>query len=307
MLVQPAVAVSANGSIAVASTVGFVGIPGWNIAPIIVSHDGGSTWLAPDAYTPPLDEGGEGGIVIPLGLASTPSGNHLWAVGQSVQTSTVWLSNDFGRTWDARINNIDINTIYFQVATSADGDVVAVVQTVVDVAFSNSTPAILVSKDSGATWTRAVPGGDVPCKYNDVAMSADGQTVLVACGSVFGGLVEKPGFLYLSRDSGASWVAVAFNATWSEVTMTADASHFAAAVYDDGTSGMGGVYLSTDGVTWAPSPATALPTASSWAAISYARDGSLLAAAESFGYVWLSHDHGASWAHAVLLAKGVLG
>lgn len=137
---------------------------------------------------------------------------------------------------------------------------------------------------AGGIWTLTT----APYNYwFPVAISADGNTLIAASDS---------GLIYVSRNSGATWMAAtnAPSAYWVCVCISADGSKMAAGV-DGGT-----IYTSQNyGVTWRR---TAAPT-NYWESIACSADGSKLAAAafsdglnnQAPGQIHLSRNSGGTW------------
>ena len=82
---------------------------------------------------------------------------------------------------------------------------------------------VLLSSDSGASWTKADMNGVNPI-WSSIASSADGTKLVVSAYS-WG---YAPG-LYLSNNSGASWVPAAnTNRIWQGVASSSDGTKLAA-------------------------------------------------------------------------------
>jgi hypothetical protein len=175
---------------------------------------------------------------------------------------------------------------------STDGSkLVAVGQT-----FSTNQTAngvVLISSDSGSTWTRAsVPG---QCVWSSVAGSEDAtKLVVVAIDTVSGLAYSANGPIYTSSDSGATWIQASAptNNSWSAVSSSADGTKLAAATWN------GTIYVSVNsGLTWMQ---TTAPT-NQWAALASSRDGTNLAAAAQSdiygngGLIYISKDSGTTW------------
>ncbi|WAC73808.1 hypothetical protein OU995_03460 [Roseateles sp. SL47] len=132
--------------------------------------------------------------------------------------------------------------------------------------------------------TRGLPGGmaltwaseSLPGSWSGVAMSSD-ATRQVA--------VSSAGNVYVSTDSGGSWILRKTGPALSAVASSSDGLKLAAC------SNGGPIYLSTDGgVNWVDDG-----SARAWAAIASSADGTRLVAAAYLDGIYTSSDSGASW------------
>jgi photosystem II stability/assembly factor-like uncharacterized protein len=253
-------------------------------AVVSASKDQGVTW-----YLPRNLNISQIGTQFTTGVACT--GSRMWA--SSYFNGVIRRSDTAGDVWWDNLRT----GIYSLSSVEASWDGSTVVTTVVSSTFTRT--AIGLSNNTGAYWSSVYPDGstDSSTAYTDVAISANGQTILVCAG---GGAYEavqpglQPDYLYLSKDKGRTWTRAGQMAAWQAVSMNSNATRFAAAAYN------GAIYLSTDGLTWRQAPDPRLPTASPWFDIKYSRDGSVLIATQNPGYVWFSYDGGATWASKLL-------
>lgn len=139
---------------------------------------------------------------------------------------------------------------------------------------------IYVSKDSGATWQSRGPAGH----WGAVALSGDGKTLIAAQyaadfanAHAANPVLDTPGHIYLSKDSGSTWRSSGPAGFWSGVASSSDGSTLVAAQYSNVT-GSGQLYVSTDaGSTWIPSPTPV----GNFYGVASSSDGMQLCAAQS--------------------------
>lgn len=154
---------------------------------LYTSADSGVTWIAPPSA-----------MFSGYSLASSADGSKLVVgAGNSINTS-----KDFGMTWTiSMVGGADA------VASSADGTKL----------FACNPFKLYTSADSGATWT-TLPGVGGSIK---VVSSADGTTLLVLGSSSYTGDKTTATTIYISKDSGNSWVSRPFSEA-SAVALTSD-------------------------------------------------------------------------------------
>jgi hypothetical protein len=279
------VACSADGSVIVAGSFG---------GPICVSTNWGSTWQT----NSPDEEWNS--------VASSADGTKLVGVCTYTEEtngygdSTIFTSSDSGVTWTAQNWTTDTNHFinWVCVASSADGTKLLALATP-EGGFSSSDPAsanigIYLSTDSGVTWQ--LSGAQIPTNsWEAVASSADGSTLAAAGFYVDFALDEDIQSIYVSRDSGATWVpGNAPNVNWNSIAMSADGSKMVAVTR---APAGGQIYTSADyGATWTlQSNAPSQP--SGWDAVASSADGTKLVAggADSNGRIYTSPDSGVTW------------
>ncbi len=140
----------------------------------------------------------------------------------------LYVSTDSGVTWTSKLAAWDG---WGEVAMSADGMKIACCTT----ADYGGGYCVHISKDGGETFDYRL---GLPISYGDIAMSADGARI-AAC--AYGGQI------WISADTGATWIARESARNWRAIAMSADGTKLAAHDLN------GYVYFSTDsGVTWTP-------------------------------------------------------
>lgn len=136
---------------------------------------------------------------------------------------------------------------------------------------------LLTSSDCGVTWTQRREGE----WWYGVASSADGvRMVAVAGGS----------YIYISKDSGATWTAHLTDKRrdWAGVASSADGMKLVAG------ANVGHAFTSSDGgETWTEQPASC---ETNWCCIASSADGNTLATCGPGGRIWISKDAGVQWA-----------
>ena len=192
-----------------------------------------------------------------VGVASSSDGTKLVAV---VTGGRIYTSTDSGATWTPResVRNWEA------VASSSNGtNLVAVV----------SGGQIYTSTDSGVNWTPR----DTNRLWSAVASSSDGTRLAAT---------DSGGHIYTSTDSGANWTLRNGIENWSGIAMTADGLRiFAVGQYSL-------IYTNTtsDYVNW-----TTLESSRFWRAITCSASGSVLAAVEGGGQIYVSVNSGLTW------------
>ena len=197
-------------------------------------------------------------------VASSRDGTKLVAVGGGyIHTST-----DSGATWRKR-GTWDFWT---SVASSGDGTRLVATSRVNLADFHEGNGRILVSTDSGVSWTRA---NISQWNWLSVASSSDGSK-LVVVGS---------GVVNTSTNSGATWTQGNWQEDWTSVASSADGTKLVA------VANGGYIYTSTNsGATW-----TQRGVSDSWVSVASSADGSKLVAVVNGGYIFASADSGATW------------
>jgi prepilin-type N-terminal cleavage/methylation domain-containing protein len=166
---------------------------------VYTSTDAGVTWV----------ERGPSGR---LGdIAGSSDGTKLITFSQGGATRYIYVSSDSGVSWTTTAASCGGQCQLSAVAVSADGSIMAVIH-----GNGPNSGRLWTSSDTGATWTERVTGGP---PFTDVAMSADGQTILIA--PVGGYQIRKSingGASFSSAAGlGASYWAVSCNTTCSGV------------------------------------------------------------------------------------------
>jgi hypothetical protein len=263
-------------------------------------------------------------------VASSADGNKLAAASVSLLGNfdpfgfngdgLIYVSDDAGVTW--RPTSAPSGD-WACIASSADGSTL-----LAGVAWG----PLYASSDSGWTWSAAdVPGSS---NWRAVAVSADGYREIATAGGGFSRLVLSFPYsgpwktsrapvgiwnadvsssdgsklvavsangIFVSTDSGASWVQWALADGWSSIAASADATKLVAAAWvATGTPGEF-IYRSTDsGMSWVPTTAPR----NLWTGIASSEDGTRLVAVATAnaspgpaetGLVYTSADSGATW------------
>jgi hypothetical protein len=139
------------------------------------------------------------------GISYAPDGDLLMLVSRSNQTLTA--STDNGANWSGVSNGPNVGD-YYGMALADD-----------DIALLAGANAITVSTNGGAAWSSA--SATTPTRWNTVAVSHDGQTILA------GGVDGK---LSLSTDGGTTWEEqdTPGGDQWNSVSVSGDGTRLAA-------------------------------------------------------------------------------
>ena len=218
------------------------------------------------------------------GVASSSDGGKLVA---GINGGYLYTSTDYGLTWSQRTNAGSGS--WSSVAISSDGSKL--------VAGNNIYSGYLyTSTDYGVTWIRQTNAGSG--YWSCVASSSDGSKLVAG---------KSGDYLYTSTDYGVTWIRQtnAGSGYWSRVASSSDGSKLVTTTGQSGT-----LYSSLDyGVTWITYGAgywvqlTNAPTGQ-WSSVASSSDGSKLFAGqrsdvtgnENSGYLFISIDHGVTWA-----------
>ena len=174
-------------------------------------------------------------------------------------------------------------------ASNADGSVLA----------AGALPGpLLVSRDSGATWTA---GAGLPnASWISIDISASG-TAMVA--------VSYAGSMYRSTDSGQNWTQIdaSFNTgglNYESVSIADDGLHIVAVDQAiTGVANSGSVYVSDNGgTTW--TVATGYPAGGFWRAIDSSATGQVVVAADHNGGTFSSNDYGHTFTPLAVTVNG---
>ena len=210
---------------------------------IYASSDFGVTWrqtTAPRKNWVSVAASADG---FKLVAAATPS----WADYSYSGNGAIYRSSDGGATW----TKTSAPTNFWQaVASSADGT--KLVAGFAPQGTSNlqgyiGEGAIYISLDSGETWLHSTAPSNF---WTSVASSADGTKLVATATPYFDGNLQSgagEGAVYISRDSGATWMRSAGPTSygWKSVASSAEGTSLMAA------SGDGGIYISTNsGMSW---------------------------------------------------------
>jgi len=152
------------------------------------------------------------------------------------------------------------------VAFSADGR---------RLAAGNNVGKILVSTNSGATWSSS---NSLGYYINSLASSADGLTLLTASSSI--------GRSYTSSNGGQAWMSnsVPNNGFWLAAAVSADGTRLAIAGSTAASGNGRWIYSSSDsGATWISNDVPRV----GWQSLATSADGNLLFAASADGGIWI--------------------
>src|ERR1035437_1757416 len=222
---------------------------------------------------------------------SSADGMRLIASGNF---GAIYLSTNYGAAWFVA-SNAPVDRNWARVAAnSATGNTLAA---------ADFISGIWLSHDFGATWSLQ----DIPDEggWTAVAMSKDGNKIIA--GRAFDAVAfaasdpPGPGLIYISGDSGVTWVTNNLPAqNWVSVASSADGHVLMAAarVYEIilGTPVAidypGPIFVSTNfGSTWL----TNNVPLEKWYSIQASADGSQLLAGTAAGLIYSSTDYGLNW------------
>jgi len=291
--------------------------------PLYSSVDSGVTWTAVDSVQTSKNQW--------RSLSSSADGTKLIAggLGNNGAGDYVHTSNDGGNTW-AKQQNLGVgywSTVTYSadgthlaaadpygpngagtggyLYTSSNGGASWVKQTSLGVRYwmnvkmsfdgmkivAVSDTAVLVSNDSGVTWTERAPTTGLHSWWSSVAMSMDGSKLFVTDGH--GSDIDYDGgYLYTSSDSGASWVAVSAlgKGHWLDMAVSADGKTIVV------TDFYHYLYTSTDGgATWVERKPGDVQMG--WSRVAMSADGQkLIVTPNNFNFPpYASADGGDTW------------
>ena len=257
-------------------------------------NPGGKLWLSSDSgasfAAAPLSTGGSSNSSLPAfapwnAVAIDKSGTTI-AAGED--PGKLWIGNDFGaaKSWTAPQPASGSKSSSSEVPVSAPYTYVVVARDGQRISACSFRGTIYSSADAGKTWV-AQKGAPSAALWQGLASSSDGTTLVAAD--------QSPGSLWISKDAGATFVAVAqtsgapVSARWRHVSSTDDGKALAAVVEG------GGIWRSSDaGASW-KQLGGGLPAAANWHHVTMSAGGSVMAAVSNGGKVWVSYDAGASW------------
>jgi hypothetical protein len=202
--------------------------------------------------------------------------------GGGVRGGPIFQSTDSGATWS--LTGAPTNQ-WSCVASSADGSTLVACAT-----YTNASTApgfIFVSKDSGTNWAVT----SAPAKrWDTVACSADGTRIVAAGNGAFTSSAAGGG-IFMSLDSGATWISnnISLNASWESVGVSADGSTVVG-VRSYTAPNPPAVFVSTDwGSTWT---SNSLPNVGR-GYVAASADGSTVMASK--GHLYISTNFGVTW------------
>jgi photosystem II stability/assembly factor-like uncharacterized protein len=189
-----------------------------NSGECFISSDYGNSWNSP-SLSPPSNYGW-------TGVSISASGQYQYIAGGREGTDRVYLSIDYGSTWNIAISETNIST--FGISCSANGQYVF---------LAGSNGYLFVSQDFGTNWnvTNTSAGAE---DWRYVSVSASGQYQFVAATN---------GYLYISSDYGNTWNRITSLGikNWLGVAISASGQYLTAVVnngyiYTSSTSLAGG-------------------------------------------------------------------
>ena len=167
----------------------------------------------------------------------------------------VYLSTDFGDNWTKKLPDGQAATEWVKGICSSDGTYIIVV---------SSANAIYRSANSGVAWGAITPAGGDTFSVNDLAISDDGQYVVI----VGENSTDATESCYISTDYGVTWTAkkpVDVSIEWAECDISNDGTIIA-------VSTTSYFYISLDsGATWLEQGMAS--TAEVWEGLSISGDG----------------------------------
>jgi photosystem II stability/assembly factor-like uncharacterized protein len=210
-------------------------------------------------------------------LASSADGNKLLAVSQQ----NVYTSTNSGITW-MLASPTPSSDLWHAAASSADGMILA----------AGSYGGLYISTNSGASWSLNT-NAPQNVWYWSIACSADGVKMIAA--PYYDTSVGNPQLLYLSQDSGATWVATSAPSNhWTAVASSADGTKLIALPSN------GPIYTSTNsGVSWVSNNVIAY-----WTSVACSVDGTKVVAVASPGQIYTSTNSGVTWVSHFVIGAG---
>ncbi|MEO8836046.1 MAG: hypothetical protein ABI364_04850 [Caldimonas sp.] len=230
---------------------------------IVVSHDGGATWVTSLAIADNW-----------RGLAVTPDGQIVYAVSF---TGVVEKSTDGGSSW-VSLGSSPGGQIE-RVATSANGQVVLL-------AGDGAGGNVSLSTDGGATFT-PVAGQPGSGRWVSASVSNDGVHLIATQNATIGFNQT-----FASNDGGTTWALVAVPTGVQQSAFSGDGKTLVGLTHQ-GTDNS--VYISKDlGVTWIKS--LAIPGGGgNLLRLSVSKDGRVIALGLFSGPAWVSYNGGIDW------------
>ena len=193
---------------------------------------------------------------------------------------SVYSSGDFGTTWTATnlAGLFGVSTLY-GVTTSANGKILAV--------SDFGTNKVLVSTNSGLSWSNEGPSGYVTGNFWNVVLSGDGLTLaaIASAGNIWTATYSPtttPKWTW--HDTGIS----PSSGFWRGLSISSNGNFIAASAYN------GKIYVSSDsGTTWSVPSGFGTLGNINWQRITMSQDGRYISATTG-SYIYSSRDFGAT-------------
>lgn len=197
----------------------------------------------------------------------------------------IYISTDSGQTFTHKDTTPMDVTSNFEMVVSADGSKMVGI---------NYNQHVWTSVDAGTTWVEQI--GTASTTYTEICASSDATKVLIAA---------EADALYTSVNSGVNFTkhSSGLNKQWRGVGCSSDFTKLIAVENNNGASGGGYVYISTDsGSTWVQgnnftnsSGSVPARAKGNWAAVAASSDFTFLVLADYSKNVWTSNNSGVDW------------
>ncbi|HMM62254.1 MAG TPA: sialidase family protein, partial [Candidatus Saccharibacteria bacterium] len=232
------------------------------------SSDSGSTWSSTTPFANYTHN-----------IASSADGSKLFVTTAYYTDTPIYVSTNSGVSWSTPASAYQMSHI----TASSDGSKIA----------TGNYDAIIVSTDTGSSWTDMNTGSDYPNgDYMAVDMSDNSSVLLASSGS------SSPNYLYVSNNMGSNWTKLSSGPTSvfgsDDIAVSGNGNIFYVISRPDSGSNDNFVYKSSNnGASWSQLtiPGANLPLV----AVNTSNDGSVVVAASNNGYVYTSSNGGASW------------
>lgn len=243
---------------------------------VFLSKDNGASWVA-------VNEGLPEGCSVWRFVVSEPN---IFAVA-GTKSSTVFRSEDNGASWALAMSGLG-NTQVLDLAVAGTN------------LFAGTANGVFLSKDDGASWT-AVNEGLPPNILSDVEGAKIAILRIAAMRTnIFAGAYFS-GFVFLSKNNGASWIPV--NSGLPHSTLLFSLSDLAVRGTDLFLGSYIGVFLSANNGTFWTAINSGLPSGNSIYCL--AVSGTQLFAGTEEGKVWRLPFSNVTFASAKLYNQGV--
>jgi uncharacterized protein YmfQ (DUF2313 family) len=187
--------------------------------------------------------------------------------------SSSYFSTDHGVNFTARGRIGSFDNHITSCSMSIDGEYL----------LATSVEGPFKSADFGASWTPVTLTGFTSVRGCDVSQDGSIQA-----------LTDHGGYIWISRDHGATWTQKATVRNWQLIKMSPSGQYMLAGngeIYFVGSGSQ--IFVSSDcGDTW--TPIVSSPT-SNWTGFAVSSDGKTMMASQDRGYIWMSIDYGVTW------------